>query len=185
MYILFFFFVVFNLTVETTPLKEDTLLPFENREKELEKMLEACIQNQLYSKQSTADPTVFSQIKPVLVTSCQMWGSGKSYFGRHFLAQLRTSKMQSFITKKIEETKQYPDLMNNILQAKYLLVDFRAATSKELCQDGITKYLVLAFAKYYPKSVDELDGKKIGDWSIENIISVVKKSYPSYFFFSL
>ena len=105
-------------------------MPFQNREIEIETIARKCLEN---LKISGSRETERTQAKYTLFTTAQIWGSGKSWLGAHFLDQFK-SPQYSLLRNKLE--KEFgKDSVNTLLNTVYIIIDFRDFSSSSTNRD--------------------------------------------------
>lgn len=156
-------------------------MPFENREKEMELMLNACLTNRRFFYSRLSDDSEMSTHKPILIISCQMWGSGKSWFGYHFLKQLRI-RIPNTIQEKMNT---HPQEMNDVLNAIYVQINFKFIPNPmDSLIIGIRRAIVDAISKYHLDYVSHLNNEPIDKWTLPYIFNEIKKNMQLPFLLS-
>ena len=170
----------FNIRVVSTKLYPTTNPTFMNREEEIKEMTRICVQNMKNAQGISSDQ---SQNKMVLLTSAQMWGSGKSWLGNYFLLELQKTKYNQWLSMSFKGEDIQP-----ILDAKYLLIDLREngpgqLLSSESMDIGLRKALLAELLHAFPQEnpsewVDEI----VDEWPLSDLVKYFKDKYQKMLF---
>jgi hypothetical protein len=157
-------------------------LPFQNRDAEIETIARTCLENLKLVKLVHSEE---SQKKTTLLTSAQMWGSGKSWLGNHFLEQFNSPQCETLRSKLAEEfgTEDVHTLAHSI----YLLVDLRRWSDllpRRAVQldEYVLCSLVGAMLMHFPDDCTFWESQPIANWTPKGVLAWFTKKYHKTFF---
>jgi hypothetical protein len=158
-------------------------LPFQNREAEIETIARTCLKN---LKISTMHPNERSQKKTTLLTSAQMWGSGKSWLGNHFLEQFNSPQFATLRSKLAEEFGA--EAVNTLASSVYVLVDLRDTSDMTLMRPGVTLgqfvlvSLVRTMISLFPEDRPFWESQPVSRWLSGAVMHWFSEKYHKTFF---
>jgi hypothetical protein len=97
-----------------------------NREEEIKLMARICLQNMV----ALSGHGTRSHHKSTLLVTSQMWGTGKTWLGNHFLGELKKIKFQNFIEELRKEFGS--ENVDKLLSAVYIYIDLRDIPTKNI-----------------------------------------------------
>lgn len=158
-------------------------LPFQNREPEIEAIATTCLQNLRVSKLGAGE---ISQKKTTLLTTAQMWGSGKTWLGRHFLPQFRSQQYKTLRSKL--EVEYGSDTVGILANSVYIPIDLRRWMHMfiQLPPGRLDLYILRSLLgtilAYYPQDIDFWQNQPESKWSPGSILNWFKEKYNRSFF---
>jgi hypothetical protein len=168
--------VTLKTICENFPTSKD---PFYNREKQIEKIARICLTNLKRARERVSSD--ISTYPLNLLTASQMWGSGKSWLGNHFLLELHKDKYRSLLNLLMEEFGE--DNVNALLKCRLILIDFRFYSPASHPLNYLNTLVLTAF-------LDAFDGEdrsywtkqSPSNWTLANIVRHFSQKYGLIFF---
>jgi hypothetical protein len=155
-------------------------LPFQNRDQEIAKIARACLRNLQTSKMLASDASTW---KYTLLTLAQMWGSGKSWLGNHFLHQFRSPRFAD-LRKQLED-EFGEGAVAELLNAKYVLIDFRrfqGKLDKSTLDEFVLRCLVSSLLQFFPEDGEYWSKQPIKQWDCADIMNEFSNRHKTKFF---
>ena len=158
-------------------------LSFQNREAEIETIARVCLNNLKVSKLRSGE---VSQHKTTLLTSAQMWGSGKSWLGTHFLQQIKTERYAPLRSKLAEEFG--PKAVKTLIKSVYIPIDLRLwtgslfLTSAPTLDQFVLRALVGTMVMHFPDDLAFWQSQPESYWEPKTIVAWFSKKYDKTFF---
>jgi len=155
-------------------------LPFQNREREIEQMALTSLNN---LKASNCTISEQSTTKLTLLTTAQMWGSGKSWLRNNFLIKFKSPEFQKFRQQLEKEFGE--DNVATLCNSVYVNMDFREF-SGEPYYSNLTKFVCRALLAHllthFPQNGDFWAKEPSSKWNPRTIVEWFSETHNTKFF---
>jgi hypothetical protein len=164
--------------------KEDTPLPFQNRELEIARLATMLLTNFRLVERRGSSTGAESQYRLRIVTAAQMFGSGKSSLGVNVLTELTKTR---FDTLRKDLSKTFGDeLVQKLVKLKHIGIDLRHSNQGLSPLYRVRDALVRALLRETPHNEKKdasqhFDGSSRADWNCLAIVEYFEKSLKSSF----
>jgi hypothetical protein len=136
-------------------------------------MLKVCLENLENSRLQRKNKESASQYKLCLLSTAQMWGSGKTYLGTHFLDRIRDNQELIEEVKRELGSKYNPDDMKLLLdKEKFHHIDLR-----RFRHEVLKDYLSRSLLSLHPEDGDYWAKQEMSSSSCGRIISWFMQKY--------
>lgn len=143
-------------------------------------MARSCLRNLQICTLTASEASTLQQ---TLLTTSQMWGSGKSWLGNHFLDQFCSERFAALRKQLAMEFGE--NGVSLLTHAKYVLIDFRQfqdMLNKSNLDQFVLHCLVSSLVQFFPEDGDFWSKQSMQRWGPQSIVSWFSEKHNQIFF---